>query len=105
MKIEQRKARLLARRADLLGDLSAIEEALDAAKPQDWEDRSSERQGDEVLESLGLADQHEVKRINAALDRIESGTYGVCVRCGDNISEDRLDIVPDTPLCRTCAAG
>lgn len=105
MEIEQRKARLLARRAVLLGDLDDIEEALDAPKPQDWEDRASERQGDEVLESLGLADQHEVKRINAALERVEAGTYGICVRCGDQISEDRLDIVPDTPLCRTCAAG
>ena len=105
MTLESRKAQLLARRADLLGDLQEIEDALDEPAPKDWEDAASERQGDEVLESLGLADQNEVRRIDAALERIEDGTYGICVRCGETISEERLDIVPDTPLCRTFARG
>ncbi len=42
--------------------------------PKDWEDRSSERQGDEVLESLGQAELGEVRRIDAALGRITAGT-------------------------------
>ena len=43
--------------------------------------------------------------IEAALDRIENGSYGTCARCGDPIGEDRLDVVPATPLCRDCAAA
>ncbi|MHA1127489.1 MAG: TraR/DksA C4-type zinc finger protein, partial [Alphaproteobacteria bacterium] len=30
--------------------------------------------------------------------------YGVCVACGEDISEERLDVLPDTPKCRKCAA-
>ena len=43
--------------------------------------------------------------IDAALKRIENGSYGVCARCGDPIGEDRLDVLPQTPLRRDCAAG
>ena len=102
---QPREAQLRARRAELVGDLQDIEQALDAPAPKDWEDRASERQGDEVLESLGLAEQEELKRIDAALARVEAGTYGICVRCDAPISDARLGALPETPLCRTCAAA
>ncbi|OZA94783.1 MAG: hypothetical protein B7X57_00180 [Erythrobacter sp. 34-65-8] len=34
---------------------------------------------------------------------MEEGSYGICVRCGDDIAEARLDAIPWTPLCRSCA--
>jgi DnaK suppressor protein len=40
----------------------------------------------------------------AALDRVEQGTYGRCVRCGKEISPARLEAMPATPLCITCAS-
>ena len=39
--------------------------------------------------------------IDAALKRIENGSYGVCARCGDPIGEDRLDVLPQTPMAAT----
>ena len=96
---------LLARRAELVSTLDRIEDALDDEPPKDWEDRASERQGDEVLEALGASDLAEVRQIDAALQRIEDGTYGTCVRCGEAISAERLVVLPATPLCKTCAAG
>ena len=57
----------------------------------------------EVLEALGLSDQAELRRIDAALARIEDGSYGVCVNCGEDIAPARLEAVPDTPLCVNCA--
>ncbi len=95
--------RLNARRAELLRDLAKIEDTLDDEPPKDWEDRAVERQGDEVLESLGQHDQDELRRIDAALRRYAEGTYGVCVKCGDDIAPKRLAAVPDTPFCATCA--
>lgn len=97
-------ARLKTRRAELLEDLVEIEDALDDEPPKDWEDRAVERQGDEVLEALGQAELNEVRRIDAALARVEAGTYGTCLGCGEAISDARLAILPDTPLCKTCAA-
>jgi RNA polymerase-binding transcription factor DksA len=35
---------------------------------------------------------------------MEKGEYGICVACGDPISEERLDVLPHTPKCRNCAA-
>jgi RNA polymerase-binding transcription factor DksA len=43
--------------------------------------------------------------IEAALDRIANGSYGTCANCGEAIGEERLDAVPATPLCATCAGG
>lgn len=103
MNIDHQKTLLLRRRKALVGDMADIEHALDAPMPTDWEDRSSERQGDEVLEALGHADMAELKRIDAALDRIRQGTYGQCMKCGEAISPDRLAVVPDAALCRFCA--
>lgn len=37
-----------------------------------------------------------IRQINAALERIENGTYGICVATGKPISKDRLEAVPHT---------
>ncbi|MCC1494478.1 TraR/DksA C4-type zinc finger protein [Cognatishimia sp. F0-27] len=95
---------LRARRAELIGDIRKIEDQLDDEPPKDWEDRASERQGDEVLESLGLHDQSELRQIDAALDRLAQGAYGICVQCGSDISAERLEALPATPFCKGCAA-
>lgn len=103
MDTSTQKKTLLNRRSELAGELSEIEHALDAPMPKDWEDRSSERQGDEVLEALGHVEMAELKRIDAALERIEDGTYGTCLTCGEAISDARLAAVPEAALCRNCA--
>ena len=95
--------KLKARRAALAKAVVEIDDALDDAPPKDWEDRAAERQGDEVLEALGTQDLDELRRIDAALDRFEAGTYGICTKCGDEIEEARLDVVPETPFCAACA--
>ncbi|MFX0542001.1 TraR/DksA family transcriptional regulator [Roseovarius sp. S4756] len=103
MDIAKRETTLRERRAELTKHLETVEHTLDEVQPKDWEDRSSERQGDEVLESLGQAELAEVRRIDAALDRIKAGTYGVCQSCGEDISTARLDLLPATPFCKNCA--
>jgi DnaK suppressor protein len=40
--------------------------------------------------------------IDAALKRIEEGTYGVCVTCGAQISPERLEAMPWATLCIDC---
>lgn len=94
---------LLARRAELVGDLERIEDQLDDPMPKDWEDAASERQGDEVLTALGQSDRAEIRRIDAALARIEADEYGDCVKCGNPIAEKRLQLLPDTPFCANCS--
>ena len=45
----------------------------------------------------------EIRMIEAALARIESGDYGICTKCGAQIGKERLDVVPFTPFCPSCA--
>lgn len=96
-------AALKSRRAELTQELREIEDALDDEPSKDWEDRSAERQGDEVLQAKGTQDLDELRRIDAALARVEAGEYGYCAKCGDEISQERLDAVPETPFCGPCA--
>jgi DnaK suppressor protein len=42
--------------------------------------------------------------VEAALTRVANGTYGRCVKCGQPISPARLEAMPATPLCITCAS-
>jgi RNA polymerase-binding protein DksA len=42
---------------------------------------------------------HLLSEIDAALGRIDDGTYGLCTRCGRPIGEERLEAVPYATLC------
>ncbi|MSU89898.1 TraR/DksA family transcriptional regulator [Rhodobacteraceae bacterium 2CG4] len=101
--IDKRREQLETRLAELEAKLRGIEQELDQPMPKDDEDRATEREGDEVMESIGRGGLHEIQMIRAALDRIDKGTYGICANCEEPISEERLDLVPHTPLCRNCA--
>ena len=43
-----------------------------------------------------------IGKIKEALERIETGTYGICEECGEDISEKRLKARPVTTLCIEC---
>ena len=96
------KERLLARKAELDERLHKIEDQLDDTPNPDAEERAVEREDDEMLEGLGNEGLKELKKISAALARIENDTFGVCINCGDEISDARLDIVAYAVMCRHC---
>ena len=45
------------------------------------------------------------KRIAAALQRLDEGSYGECLDCGEEIADARLAQDPTVPLCISCASG
>ncbi|MCH8167338.1 MAG: TraR/DksA family transcriptional regulator [Proteobacteria bacterium] len=47
----------------------------------------------------------ELRRIAAALARIDEGDYGACLECGEEIAVRRLELAPAAPLCIACASG
>lgn len=103
--LSARKATLLTQREMLGSRLASIETELQSHVEPDWEDLATRREDDEVLESSGMTGLHSLRQIDAALARIEAGTYGTCAKCGDAIAEARLDALPATPFCATCASG
>ncbi len=102
--VEMRKTQLLARKDELTRRLEEIDAELDAHQSKDWEELATEREGDEVLEGMGASGKAEIVMINAALERISTGEYGFCAVCGEEISAERLDVLPYTPMCKDCAA-
>jgi RNA polymerase-binding transcription factor DksA len=44
-----------------------------------------------------------VKQVRKALRRLEEGSYHTCERCGREIEPERLEAIPETALCTTCA--
>lgn len=101
--LKAREQQLKARLSELDGRLHRIDDHLKKPADPDWEEEAQEAEMDEVLEGLGEAGSTEVAAIRAALERIKTGTYGVCVKCHEDISEERLDVLPHTPLCKDCA--
>jgi RNA polymerase-binding protein DksA len=58
-----------------------------------------------TLESASLVRhdlQDRLNAIDAALQRIDAGTYGICANCGKEISLDRLKAQPEAELCLDC---
>ena len=100
---QERKTQLKERLHELDVRLHEFEELLEEKPDADWEENAVLHEDDEVLESLGSTGLEEIRAIRAALTRMKAGTYGICVKCEELISEERLDILPHTPLCKVCA--
>ena len=47
--------------------------------------------------------QTRLRKIDAALDRLMSGSYGNCSKCGQAIDDTTLEIDPTLPLCLGCS--
>ncbi|MGI9354630.1 MAG: TraR/DksA family transcriptional regulator [Rhizobiaceae bacterium] len=100
--VTEHRKDLLERKAELEARLKVLEDLLDDPKSASFSEQATESELDEVYEAQGMAGEKEIEAINAALRRMDLGEYGVCVSCGDLISEERLDAVPTAALCRKC---
>ena len=49
------------------------------------------------------AERSILEQIDAALQRLADGSFGRCTNCGSEISEERLNALPYTPVCARCA--
>lgn len=103
MDIRHFEDRLRARHRELENRLDRIERDFEQPRNPDDADRALERNNDEVLDSLGLQGEQELRAIDAALERIAAGSFGRCTRCGAAIGPARLEAVPYTPFCEACA--
>lgn len=47
----------------------------------------------------------QLQQIRAALRRMDSGTYGACLKCGEPITRPRLKARPESPFCHDCQSA
>lgn len=94
--LELQLAELEVRQKRVAADLS---EPLSA----DSSEQAIEKEDDASLESEATLIAQEIASVKRALSRLRDGTYGTCVRCGNEISEARLEARPEAALCIDCA--
>ncbi|HUM01649.1 MAG TPA: TraR/DksA family transcriptional regulator [Thermoanaerobaculia bacterium] len=103
--LEKTRKRLLAKREELLKDLAKNREVSDETvdeSAQDMVDRATSAYTKEFAYSLSEADRRILLLIDQALERLEAGTYGTCVHCGQPCQEKRLEAVPWARHCLDC---
>ena len=106
------KKRLLRERAQLLHDIEVKAHQV----AEDGDDLDPERGGvgnhmaddanqtfeQETMLTLERSVRRHLDQVNAALARIEAGTYGICANCGKPINPARLEARPSSVLCIDC---
>ena len=109
--VEHYKQRLLKLRGRLTGEVERIIEAVQqdvqapgtiAHLPVHPADQASD--GLDVEVDILRNEQDILREVDEALGRINDGNFGACQRCEKSIDAQRLDAIPFTPYCVSCAA-
>mgnify|MGYP000572014898 CR=1 FL=1 len=100
--LKKLESQLLLRRAKL----KAEDPFLDGARLDDNADdgtEAAEQYGHDQAEAMKSQTTAMLERVRSAMTRIEQGSYGQCVKCGNMIDTDRLGIDPTAEFCIKCA--
>ncbi len=102
-KIAQFKERLEKDRQKLLGEIRDQERPEDFGSDIDGSDEETD-EAENLGNRLAVSQTLKIRlnEIDAALNKIELATYGVCVRCGKEISLKVLEVAPESALCESC---
>jgi DnaK suppressor protein len=76
-----------------MGDNTPFSEEVDAAVGVENREMTAQ-----ILDRLVLR----AAALEEALDRVDKGTYGICIDCGEKISEKRLAAMPEALRCARC---
>lgn len=105
--LESLKQRLQRRRRLILEasrrTTADIDDLREAERDPEVEEGSQSEQEQRKLVEVGEVELREIAHIDAALARIDAGTYGVCRECGEVIEARRLEALPFAATCADCA--
>ncbi|HLF89655.1 MAG TPA: TraR/DksA C4-type zinc finger protein [Anaerolineales bacterium] len=102
--LEAIRVKLEEQRHSLVEQISAEKSKLtpQAAQNPDRSSLAMEYASHELDLALYEKNHYQLSQVNAALKRINEGTYGICERCGNLINPERLEILPYATLCIGC---
>ena len=103
--LEHYKQALLQREADIDLQFEQTEEMSQPVEPDPAIGRLT-RQDAMQQQQMVLENRRRLKlqrtQLKTAMERVEKGSFGVCVLCKNDIAVKRLDIIPESPLCVAC---
>lgn len=97
--LEDKRRQLTAGVTDLMRD---VRERSDNTRVTDGQDGVDAEHRDDLDLALLQMRGETVARIDAALRRLEAGTYGICADCDQPIASERLGALPFAARCRPC---
>ncbi len=97
------RSELLQKKEELTARLERITVKLRRGYEADSKERSKQLEDSEVEDALGNEARLELKKISAALARMESDDFGICIDCGMPIDEGRIKAYPYALKCINCA--
>jgi RNA polymerase-binding protein DksA len=97
------RSELLRKKEELTVRLERITANLRRGYEADSKERAKQLEDSEVVDALGNEARLELKKITAALARMESGQFGTCLDCGTPIEEGRIKAYPYAIECIDCA--
>ena len=103
--LEYFKGILKDRKAQILKNLSGVEEEMTELQTQELSDEGdfASANSDTLVESAIITQQQkELSEIENALRKIDNGEYGVCEMCEDPIGFQRLKVKPHAIYCIDC---
>ena len=102
------KKALLTLRSDLLAVEQSGQEAAQTVKLDQTTigrvSRMDAMQGQAMAKESQQRRTIQLQRIEASLQRKKKGTFGLCLRCNEEINVKRLEFDPTAPLCIDCAS-
>ena len=104
-RLESYKKRLLERKEQLMDTVSKTEHdgrEADEEAAQDIADKATNSYTKEFLFKKSNDDRFILQLVIEALGRVEGDEYGVCVACGGEMQQKRLDAVPWARHCINC---
>lgn len=91
-----------ARLRKRLGHIMDDDASADTSNVGDIADVATHHENRELLREIQLTEEDQLQQVDAALLRIEKGTYGLCERCSNPIEPARLEALPHAPTCISC---
>ena len=84
--------------------LTAVKEGRESSTDdlQDAADHAVQSYQKELLFLQGTNGHVQLTQVRSALDRLDDGTFGECMHCGNRIGAKRLEALPWTPYCIDC---
>jgi len=102
--LQQIRKALEKERLDLSRSLQEQGSSLEPLESPDEIDAANLLESYEIQSSMDELSKNKIERIDRALARLDGGTYGICLKCGETILPERLLALPDAELCINCQA-
>ncbi|NIQ00606.1 MAG: hypothetical protein GWM98_09585 [Nitrospinaceae bacterium] len=104
-KLPHYRAKLQEIRADLVGDVERNLKSHQEEQPEpaaDITDGATQNYTRQLMLDLGEQEWRKLKQVEEALEKIQTGEYGICPQCNKKIPEARLEVVPYAKYCVAC---